>query len=190
MSVGLQFHDPQLAVLRAFDQLVLFRRPVQPARLTDEAVVKKLTFSPSSRWLITVANRTPTLWDLGAGASETTKRTLHGQRIGPAAFSPDARWLATGSPDGTTRLWDLHNSTLTPVVLRGHTAIIRAVEFTADGRWLVTASDDMTARLWDMDLDRLIGKIRGQAGRDFTPEERETYHLEAQSSNPTARFAR
>jgi len=64
------------------------------------------------------------------------------------------------------------------VVLRGHTSSVRAVEFTADGRWLVTASDDTTARLWDMDLDRLMGKVRSQAGRDFTLEERSTYYIE------------
>jgi WD40 repeat protein/serine/threonine protein kinase len=136
-------------------------------------------FSPDSRWLITAADGTATLWNLSAGQTEEWKRTLHGQFVGDAAaFSPDARWLATAGLDGTTRLWDLHSSTLTPVVLRGHTSSVRAVQFTADGRWLVTASDDTTARLWDMDLDRLLAKVRSQAGRDFTPEERGIYYLE------------
>jgi len=137
-------------------------------------------FSPDSRWLITAADGTPTLWDLNAGAIETTKRSLHGQYVvDAAAFTPDARWLATPGLDGTTRLWDLHSSTLAPVVLRGHASSVRAVEFTADDRWLVTASDDTTVRLWDMDLDHLMGKVRSQVGREFTPEERTAYHLEA-----------
>jgi WD40 repeat protein len=135
-------------------------------------------FSPDSHWLITAPDGTATLWDLSVHA--TAKRTLHGQFVADAAaFSPDSRWLATAGLDGTTRLWDLHGSTLTPVVLHGHTSSVRAVEFTADGRWLVTASDDTTARLWDMDLDRLLGKVRSQAGRDFTPEERGTFYLGA-----------
>jgi len=139
-------------------------------------------FSPDSHWLLTAANGTATLWNLSAQATEATKRTLHGQFVcDSAAFSPDARWLATAGLDGTTRLWDLHSSTLTPVVLRGHTSSVRAVQFTADDRWLVTASDDTTARLWDMDLDRLLGQVRSQAGRDLTPEEKGTYYLEPRS---------
>ena len=31
----------------------------------------------------------------------------HGSRVGVATFSPDGRWVATGSDDNTARLWEV-----------------------------------------------------------------------------------
>jgi len=76
----------------------------------------------------------------------------HEHFIQAVAISPDNHWLATGSYDGTARLWDLtaEDPAAAPIVLRGHEGRITAVVISPDNRWLVTGSWDDTARLWDL----------------------------------------
>jgi WD40 repeat protein len=68
------------------------------------------------------------------------------------AFSPDNRWVVTGSYDTTAQLWDLKaaDPAAQPVVLKGHEGPVRAVAFSSDNRWVVTGSADKTARVWDL----------------------------------------
>ena len=59
------------------------------------------------------------------------------------AFSPDNRWVVTGSVDNTARLWDLKaaDPAAQPVVLKGHEDSVTAVAFSPDNRWVVTGSE-------------------------------------------------
>lgn len=74
----------------------------------------------------------------------------HQDFIYALAFSWDGRWLATGSYDNTTRLWDMKNLAAEPIALRGHNGVIAPLAFSRDSRWLATGSYDNTAHLWDM----------------------------------------
>jgi WD40 repeat protein len=64
-------------------------------------------------------------------------------------FSKDGKQLATaGFNDGTIRLQDLDNATITE--LKGHQGQIANFNFRADGQVLATASADGTLRLWSL----------------------------------------
>ena len=63
------------------------------------------------------------------------------------AFSPDDQILATGSFDGTLRLWEVASGRLL-VETRGHSASIQRLIFTPDGARLISGSSDGTISLW------------------------------------------
>lgn len=87
------------------------------------------------------------LWDL-AGRTERSLKG-HTNKVFAAVFSPDSRTLATGSADGTARLWDA--ATGEPrSVLPGHKDAVYSVAFTPDSKRIATAGVDGIVRMWDV----------------------------------------
>ena len=64
------------------------------------------------------------------------------------AIAPDGTWLASGSDDGSVRIWDPATGQQR-ATLAGHTGAVRAVAIAPDGTWLATGGDDGSVRIWD-----------------------------------------
>ena len=79
----------------------------------------------------------------------------HPEATRAGSFSTDRRWLATGSDDGTIKLWHLDaiDPTGSSSSLAGHEGAIKGLAFTPDGRWLVSGGVDGTVRLWRLTDD-------------------------------------
>jgi WD40 repeat protein len=84
----------------------------------------------------------------------------HRDRLSSVAWHPSGKLLATGSYDGTVRLWDVQHAR-TLAVLSGHRDAVTCVAFDSTGRRLASGSWDSTAKVWDIENRREVGTLSG-----------------------------
>lgn len=137
-------------------------RPLRPVSYSDFVLID--AFSPDSKTFMTIAGHKAMLWDTGNGK---LRRVLkgHTKDIRSAAFSPDGDTIATGSADGTVKLWNTATgevkSTLDAFKVK-HYARWRiisrkianifaevSVSFSRDSKKLLTVAFDQETKLWD-----------------------------------------
>lgn len=109
-----------------------------------EAPMWAVHFSPDSSQLVSTSDHQADLWDR---SGRHLREFRHANDVREAAFSPDGRWLATGSLDKTARIWDVGSGKPLSPSLPHELAVVH-VQFSPDGQILSTASADGMARLW------------------------------------------
>ncbi|MGI9167163.1 MAG: eIF2A-related protein [Pyrinomonadaceae bacterium] len=109
--------------------------------------------SPFSLSLMHAASQT-------ASRAELVLQTGHAMGVDTMAFSPDGKWLASGSVDNTVKLWEVATGREVRT-LTAHTRGVKAVAFSHDGRSLVTGALDNTVRLWDVASGREMRRLDG-----------------------------
>ncbi|KAH8675712.1 WD40-repeat-containing domain protein [Xylariales sp. PMI_506] len=79
----------------------------------------------------------------------------HRKPIAQVRISPDGRWIASASADGTIKIWEASTGKHVDTFV-GHMAGVSTVAWSPDSKTLASGSDDKAIRLWD----RVTGRPR------------------------------
>jgi WD40 repeat protein len=148
------------------------------------STVNSAAFSPDGRFVLTAGNnKLPQLWEIATGkAVRAFVLPLGSPALSPSsntvnsvAFSPNGRFILTGSLDRSARLWDATTGQVMRAFI-GHTNSVTSVAFSPDGRYALTGSADFTARLWDATTGQVvrtfIGHTNSVTSVAFSPDGR------------------
>ncbi len=84
----------------------------------------------------------------------------HSDRATAVAWSPDGKYVVSGSLDKTVQVWSATTGK-TRLIYRGHADAIVAVAWSPDGRYIASSSLDDTIQVWDASTGVHITTYRG-----------------------------
>jgi len=140
-----------------------------------EATLRDTVFTKTFNaiWSVAISPR-GTFWAAGSSRGEVLVWRQEGHALHLAwqahtdtveralAFNPDERLLASGSWDGTIKLWDLEYGAL--LWTGWHADIVESLAFAPNGQMIASCGDDATIRLWDARSGVNVQTITVQGG--------------------------
>jgi len=130
-----------------------------------------IAFDPMWRAMASGTGNTIKLWKLPSGNLLRKWKGHAGSAIRSIAFDPTGHILASGSKDGTLRVWKyddtikhwapMNTKNLILKSIRGHNTSINCIAFDPTGHILASGSDDKTIKLWEPTHCTLLHTLTG-----------------------------
>jgi len=84
-------------------------------------------------------------------------RMMHDGPVYAVAFSPDGKFVVSGSYDNTARVWDV--ATGKEVSRMTHKYVVNTVAFSQDGKYVISGSQDGTVRVWEVATGKEVSRM-------------------------------
>lgn len=133
--------------------------------------------SPNGKQFATGDNKGGlTIFDMNG--KEITKLIDHKLHVSTADFSPNGKYIVTGSVDETAKLWDLSSGKLIRTI-EDHTDHVATVNFSPNGKYIATGSKDNSTILWNTKTGKRVFQLKGHKGDivavAFSPDEQKIF---------------
>jgi len=100
------------------------------------------------------------LWDPQNSRKPLCRLTGHQKVVNHVCFSPDGRYIISGSFDKSIRLWDGRSGKYL-ATFRGHVGSVYQLSWSMDSRMFASCSADSTVKVWDAATRKLKEDLPG-----------------------------
>lgn len=123
--------------------------------------IQSVDISPDGQYIISASmwDNSARIWELHTG-NEITQLT-HNDGVNSVAFSPDGKYVVTGSSDRTARVWDPFTGQEYARVT--HDSLVHDVVFSPNGIYVASDSYDGTVRIWNWKTGKEVARANHES---------------------------
>ncbi|MEI6881452.1 MAG: caspase family protein, partial [Bacteroidota bacterium] len=81
----------------------------------------------------------------------------HAAEVNSVCFSPDGKYIASGSWDNTIKIWDIENGSM--FTLSENNSVVRFVCFSPDGKKIASCTNHDIIKIWDVESRKFINTL-------------------------------